>query len=406
MSTVCSVEKGVSEFGQSVSQPVEADIPEKGLVCRTAEEFIRRGDPAGAMETVCRGIERCGASGELEELRERIRDGRAKIAFFCGGDGDTFLKEIVSYAGQRYPVRVFEGSTSDQMHELMRWSDISWFEWCTSLAAAGTNLPKVCRNIIRLHRYEAYLSWPKQICWQNVDLLITVGNSFVPQALRRWIPDIDNRVASATIPNGVNLERIPFTRRAAGKNLAFVGTLRMVKNPMLLLACMAQLHSAAPEYKLFIAGKFQDLLLEQYFWHQVKALGLEDVVVFDGWQEDIAGWLADKHYIVSTSVIESQGMGILEAMAAGLKPVIHNFPGAEEIFSGRFLFNSPAEFCRQILLEDYDSVQYREFVERRYPLSRQLMQINEVFAYFEQQRQGGIFSVQPSTCSVQTGFTI
>jgi hypothetical protein len=61
----------------------------------------------------------------------------------------------------------------------MQWSDISWFEWCTELARIGTNLPKVCRNIIRLHRYEAHLSWPQTINWSNVDTLITVGNSWV-----------------------------------------------------------------------------------------------------------------------------------------------------------------------------------------------------------------------------------
>jgi len=33
--------------------------------------------------------------------------------------------------------------------------------------------------------------------------------------------------------------------------------------------------------------------------------------------------------------------------------------------------------------DDYSSLEYREFVERRYPLMRQLAQINEVFASFE-----------------------
>jgi glycosyltransferase involved in cell wall biosynthesis len=116
---------------------------------------------------------------------------------------------------------------------------------------------------------------------------------------------------------------------------------------------------------------------------------------FDGFQEDMTAWLEDKNYLVSTSVIESQGMGILEAMAAGIKPVVHDFPGAEEIFGKNYLFTTPQDFCKQILEDDYDSEQYRTFVERKYPLTRQLAMTNELFAAFEMQDEdGGLFDDQ------------
>jgi len=76
-------------------------------------------------------------------------------------------------------------------------------------------------------------------------------------------------------------------------------------------------------------------------------------------------------------------MGILEAMATGIKPVIFNFPGAEELFGRDYLFTTPEEFCRRICEPHYDSQAYRAFVERRYPLSAQLLRINELFAMFE-----------------------
>ena len=116
----------------------------------------------------------------------------------------------------------------------------------------------------------------------------------------------------------------------------------------------------------------------------VKALDLQDVVIFDGWQENINQWFADKHYIVSTSTIESQGMGILEAMVCGLKPVIHNFPGAEQIFSSEYLFNISEEFCQQVLSESYEPKKYRKFVEERYPLKNQLADINNIIKQLEE----------------------
>jgi len=146
---------------------------------------------------------------------------------------------------------------------------------------------------------------------------------------------------------------------------------------------MQKLHYIDPEYKLFFAGVFQNPMLEQYIKHIVQVLELTDVVFFDGWREDINSWLKDKHYIVSGSIGESQGMGSMEGMACGLKPVIHNFPGAKEIFPSEFLFNISEEFCEQILSDTYEPKRYRRFVEEKYPLKKQLTKINNIFTQFE-----------------------
>ena len=76
-------------------------------------------------------------------------------------------------------------------------------------------------------------------------------------------------------------------------------------------------------------------------------------------------------------------MGILEAMACGLKPVIHNFPGAEQIFSSEYLFNISEEFCQQVLSDSYEPKKYRKFVEEKYPLKNQLSNINKIFNQLE-----------------------
>jgi glycosyltransferase involved in cell wall biosynthesis len=148
---------------------------------------------------------------------------------------------------------------------------------------------------------------------------------------------------------------------------------------------MQKLHYIDPGYRLFFAGMFQDAALEQYVRHMVDALDLRDVVSFDGWQPDVRSWLEDKHYIVSTSIIESQGMGLLEAMACGLKPVIHNFPGASQIFPAEFLFNIAEEFCAQICSGAYEPQRYRRFVEERYALKDQLRKVNNIFTRLEAQ---------------------
>jgi hypothetical protein len=72
-------------------------------------------------------------------------------------------------------------------------------------------------------------------------------------------------------------------------------------------------------------------------------------------------------------------------MACGLKPVVHNFVGAQQIFPSEFLFNISEEFCGQILSDTYEPRRYRGFVEQRYSLNRQLSKINEILAGLEAQ---------------------
>jgi glycosyltransferase involved in cell wall biosynthesis len=201
--------------------------------------------------------------------------------------------------------------------------------------------------------------------------------------LLQKVPDINKQTRLVTIPNGVNLDKLRFLEKSRGKNIACVGYLNMRKNPMLLLQCMQKLHYIDPEYKLFFAGIFQNPMLEQYTRHIVQQLELNDVVFFDGWQEDVNLWLQDKHYIVSGSIGESQGMGLMEGMALGLKPIIHNFPGANQIFPQEYLFNISEEFCNQILSDNYQPKRYRRFIEENYPLNKQLNDINNIFTQFE-----------------------
>jgi len=216
-----------------------------------------------------------------------------------------------------------------------------------------------------------------------MDTLILVGNSAVKSALLRRVPDIDRRTDVVTIPNGIDLSRYTFINRPRGKNIACVGHINTRKNPMFLLQCMQKLHYMDPGYRLYFAGDFQDAMLEQYVRDMVRALGLQDVVFFDGWQDNVASWLADKHYLVSASIGESQGLGVLEGMASGMKQVIHRFPAVEEIFPAEYVFNISEEFCRQIVEGEYEPARYRQFVEETYPLKKQLDSVNTLFTSFE-----------------------
>jgi hypothetical protein len=366
-------------------QAQRAGILNPELLNRTAKMFLDQDNKAGAVEVLLRSMRIWPGQEILEHMLTVIKSKRPKIAFYCGADGSTFLEHICDFLKDRFEIRAFTGRTEQELYELMEWSDISWFEWCTDLAVIGSKGPKVCKTIVRLHRYEAYTDLVRQVKWRNVDVLITVGNSFVKRALQSTAGEITSPTKIVEIPNGVDVDGIEFVDRPRGKNIACVGYLNMRKNPVFLLQCMQRLHDIDPDYELFFAGTFQDAMLEQYIRHIVERLDLGKTVFFDGWQGDIAGWLRDKHYIVSASIAESQGMGVLEGMAAGLKPVIHNFPGASEIYPDEYLFDTVEQFCEQIQSVQYEPARYQQFVEQNYSQKQQLKKINNLLIELEAQ---------------------
>ncbi len=124
------------------------------ILNRTANVFLNQDNKADAIETLLRSLANCPQQDILEPMIEIIRNKRPRIAFFCGLRNDVkFLTDIYEFAKQRFQVQFFEGQSVEQMYELMKWSDISWFEWCTDMAAEASKLSKVCRNIVRLHRH-------------------------------------------------------------------------------------------------------------------------------------------------------------------------------------------------------------------------------------------------------------
>ncbi len=359
------------------------------ILNRAANVFLEQDDKANAVEMLLRSLQMSPGQAVLEPMIKVIRSKRPKVAFFCGGDGMTFLNDIVGFVEERFEVRIFSDGTDTRLPEAMEWCDICWFEWCTNIAVAASKMPKMCKTIVRLHRYEAYEQWPQKVNWQNIDVLLTVGNEVTIQALKDKVPSIESQTSLEVIPNGVDLSRFEFRERPRGKNIAFLANLRMVKNPAFAIQCMQKLHYIDPEYRLFFAGDFQDDVLEQYLMHMVDTLGLRDVVFFDGVQSDVNSWLQDKHFIILTSVCEGQPVGVLEAMACGLKPVIHNFLGAECIFPREFLFNIAEEFCEQIISDQYEPHRYRKFVEEKYSLTRQLCSVGKLFARLENEIGAG-----------------
>ncbi len=340
------------------------------LYCKASTVVI---DPAQRMN-VSEALKRIKLSDDSIVISDK-----ARIVFFVKDGMNDFFEDIIACLSDKYWIRRMAISDLEQINVGMEWADICWFEWCDELIIYGSKLPsaKSKKIICRLHRYEVFTDKPGKVVWENVDKLILV-TGHIKSLLEMNHPGIVDRVDTLVIENGVDVERYQFRRRECGFNIAMVGYIHSRKNPVMILQIIQKLVRHDKRYKLYVAGQFQDQLLRLYWEYQINRMGLSDNVIFDGWQNDISKWLEDKNYLLSTSIHESFGYGIAEAMARGIKPVIHDFLHANDIWDEQFLFTNVDEAVNKIVNGSYESEIYRSYIEENYSLKKQLQKTEEL----------------------------
>ena len=372
------------------------DILNVDVLNRAANIFLNQANIGHAIEVLLRSLQLAPQQKILSSIIEVIRCKRPRITYFRDpSDLAQSTADINQFISARFPLQHAESHNVEGIYELTRRNDIAWFEGLGDVVAEVSKKPKVGRIVLRLQHLEPYDRWPTQVQWQNIDALIVPDRSSVKETLLAQVPHIKSSTHLVAVPYGVNLDKFKLMDRSSPspdvcrtdyrrpKNLACVGRLSMTSNPMFLLQCMQKLHYIDPEYKLFFAGPFESLSLEHYVRHMVQSLALADVVSLEPWPQDLNAWLRDKGCIVCSSITDFLGTALLEGMACGLKPVIHNFPGASEIFPSEFLFNISEEFCERVLAESHEPQSYRRFVQENFPMKNALREIDRILTQLE-----------------------
>ena len=351
---------------------------------RTATMLLDQGRKGQAIEVLLRSRRLWPEQEVLGPMLDVIRHKRPKVAFFrCGPAEDGVLADVCDFVQQRFLTEFDVGRDPERVVELMRWSDLCWFDGGGEMVVQALARNERRATVVSLRRCDIRDHWVKDVPWENVDIVVQIGSSAVEEALLMQVPDIRNRTRLTIVPNGVNLERYTLRPKGRGKNLACIGCLTMEANPAFLIQCMQKLHYIDPEYKLFFSGAFESPMLEQYVRHMVGTLELTGTVFFEPRPADLNGWLGERHFIIAGSIGESQVEALLAGMACGLKPVIHNFPGADKLLPRWYLFNIAEQFCEQVLSPEYEPQSYRRFVEERFLVREQLKKVDGILTQLE-----------------------
>lgn len=283
---------------------------------------------------------------------------------------NSFLAPLLPALSQAYDVAFVTAGPGEELAQAIRAADIVWLEWCWDHAVwatrSGVLEGRPC--VLRLHSIEAFQTdFPGQVDWSKVDCLVTVGDD-ITEVLRTRFPTIAELVRIEIIPNGIDLHR--FAVGAPNRfRIGWVGHLEPKKNPMLLLQIAHRLRQMDDRFRVNIAGAFTDLRTMRYLQRMVPALGLQGMLRFDGVVHDMPSWYVDKGVLLSTTMYESFGMNIGEAMAVGAFPVIHNFPGADRLWPKACLFDSVDEAVA--LIRSAIPGLFRAWIAEHYALWRQ-----------------------------------
>jgi len=268
------------------------------------------------------------------------------------GDMGTF-GPYVEYLGKTHDVTlVDEAIALSQARDIHRTHDLVWYEWANDFFREAMRHPKECKIVCRLHSYEFFTDWPANTYWPNVDRLVTVSGTMKGMLenvqYRFPLPPMD------ILPNGVDLTgfTIPENKDYSTKKIAYVGWLNHKKNPQMLLYIMETIKGKG--YTLHIAGEWQDPRLKMYMLDMIEKMGLQECVTFYGRipHDELSAWLADKAYIISTSLFESFGQALMEGIACGCLPLVHDWIGAGERFGPDAVFADLLGVKRMLFVDE------------------------------------------------------
>ncbi|MCK4776980.1 MAG: hypothetical protein KAS39_01305 [Actinomycetia bacterium] len=300
------------------------------------------------------------------------------ILFFCLPGLDNFVKPIVKYLESKsaFNPRLIVSNSIQEYAEAIKSADILWLEWANQLTAGVTQnllpLERLKKVICRLHSYEA-LS-PGML--EQINFGVITDMIFVSEFIRDYAmglsPPTFEHLKIHTIPNGLDHKAFDIDPSKFGAKdsvtIGLLGHLNNKKGPMLLAQCITELvkrNTYENQIKFKIGGNWSDPRHETYFMHFLDKLDLLDLVEFVQVPYGKANdFFATVDSVICTSPWESQNLSVMEGMAAGCKPAIHWFPGAEYHYNEANLWLTMDQLAEIIFQKDWKLDTYREEVSR------------------------------------------
>jgi len=281
--------------------------------------------------------------------------------------GNRWAPYIETELGCFYDLTVTDSLDGETLGAQSQDADLLISMWCNEATYFWSHYFPDKKIISYLRRYELWTpNLIGSINFDAVDAMI-----FVSEYYRSTFNDLLKENAPRrqyVIYNGVDVNAIPFRQETPkSKKIAFVCAVRDVKNFPLAFQILLSLPEDYTIHNICFSG--DPLLVPQLLSYR-EVLGLQERFRFEGRVEPdkVYDWLSDKGFILSTSINEGNPNNVIEAMAMGIKPVIHAWPGATDQFATEWVFKTVDDAVKMITNSDYEPERYRKWVEDHYSL--------------------------------------
>lgn len=162
----------------------------------------------------------------------------------------------------------------------------------------------------------------------NVDKIIFVSK-FMQQIVNDRLPLLKS-VPQAVIANFIQDHCKSQNQPKLQGDLITIGTLETRKNQAFILRVLAKTHTRGHHYRLTIIGNGPDRAMLENLTTELK---LNNSVTFLGFQANAAEYMAGHRVYVQSSLMESFGITLIEAMSYALPILAPAVGGIPEVFS-------------------------------------------------------------------------
>lgn len=244
--------------------------------------------------------------------------------------------------------------------ELLNKADIVICEWAGPNAVwYSNNVRESQRLFIRLHAFELRGPWLRDININRIDKILCVSELYAEKTVEatNW-PKANIEV----IPNLVDCADFERSKLPGSQfRIGLVGIVPFIKRPDRALKLLSRLLEQDERYSLHIRGRMpweykyewnkglQRFAYEEFFNAIAADAKLKNAVSFEEFGPDMASWYRKIGVVLSPSTRESFHLAPIEGMASGAVPFVWTRPGAVEIFSEEFLFESIDDMVPRIL---------------------------------------------------------
>lgn len=282
--------------------------------------------------------------------------------------------------------------------ELALWADVIWFDTCDNNICSATNPGAAIMDdlanfqpwdmhddafrgkkvIVRPIDIEVWQGHQHAAKWDVVDDVIFIADHIKEVSNYQELPERKEDLRIHTIPCAVDLTKWTYRERQNGFNIAVVAERWMSKGEDYVLQIAMKLKEIDSRYKIHWLGKRSDYSWEHAYFDEFiehYELPIEITNVADSVDE----WLDDKDILLHASHKEAFSYATAEAMAKGIKPVLHRFYGADSLWGDLPTWSTIDEAVAMITSGEYDSAAYRQYlINHEYTLPQMMARIDKV----------------------------